>query len=138
MPVTQDSMWNVPSAQRFVKGAGATINATAKFTHTSIVFDTGRSSASPRAAFQKSNIGIFSGDPGILGIPTNDWNTLSNLIGAQTVNGATLFPCSSAITFNFRGTQFRNYTYALVNTNTNNGNGLCTPTANDAGDTTNW
>ncbi|KAF8312133.1 acid protease [Clavulina sp. PMI_390] len=118
IPVTQDSMWNNPSSQRFVKGSGNWVNATAQFTHTSIVFDTG--------------------DPGILGIPTNDWDTLLTLVGAETVNGATLFPCSSEITFNFRGTQFRNYTYSLVDTTTNNGNGFCTPTANDAGSTTNW
>lgn len=83
---------------------------------------------------------LFSpkGDPGLLGLPTNDWDTLTNLVGAQTINGNLLFPCASEITLNFRGTQFRNYTFSLVDTTTNNGNGFCNPTANDAGDTTNW
>ncbi|KAF8310515.1 acid protease [Clavulina sp. PMI_390] len=118
IPITQDSMWTNPSAQRFVKGAGKFKNATAKFSHTSIVFDTG--------------------DPGKLGIPTDDWSTLLTLVGAETVNGATLFPCASEITFNFRGTEFRNYTYSLVDITTDNGNGFCTPIANDAGSTVNW
>lgn len=34
-------MWINPSAQRFVKGSGAFVNATADFTHTQLTFDTG-------------------------------------------------------------------------------------------------
>lgn len=52
-------------------------------------------------------------------------------------NGNYRIPCTSTMTFNFHGTQGRNYTFNLADTGSNNG-GYCNPLANDAGPTTNW
>lgn len=42
------------------------------------------------------------------------------------------------MTWNFHGTQGRNYTFNLADTTSDDGSGFCKPLANDAGDTTNW
>ncbi|KAF9514995.1 hypothetical protein BS47DRAFT_1342384 [Hydnum rufescens UP504] len=120
-PLTDDSMWIIPNGLRYVTpGNNAPIvDATKKFTHTSLTLDTG--------------------DPELLGLPTNDWKTLVNLVGAQgpDSNGNYLFPCDATMTLNFRGTQNRDYTFTLVDPTTAKGN-YCSPAANDAGNTKNW
>ena len=78
-----------------------------------------------------------SGDSSLLGLPTNDRNLLLNLVGAQ-VSSTTLFPCTSSITFNFGGSQNRNYTFPLVNTATEDQNGFCETTVADFGNTNHW
>ncbi|KZW03614.1 acid protease [Exidia glandulosa HHB12029] len=116
VPLTSESQWQIPNAQRFISdGSGNTVDGTSQFTHTTMALDTG--------------------DPGLLGLPSNDWQTLLNLAGARD-DGK--FPCSSTMTWNFHGTTNRNYTFALADTGSDDGSGFCNALANDAGDTTNW
>ncbi|EJU04507.1 hypothetical protein DACRYDRAFT_105564 [Dacryopinax primogenitus] len=74
------------------------------------------------------------------GSPHDDWLVLMNLLGAQGPDSAGnyLIPCGSQMTWNFAGTEGRNYTFSLIQDGTNDGTGFCQPAANDAGDTTNW
>ncbi|EJD42585.1 acid protease [Auricularia subglabra TFB-10046 SS5] len=120
VPLTTSSQWQIPNAQRWVTdGSGNTVDGTPQFTHTTMALDTG--------------------DPGLLGLPTNDWNTLVQLAGAKSDSGnGWRFPCSSTMTWNFHGTETRNYTFALADIGTDDGSGFCNALANDAGDTTNW
>ncbi|KZO95678.1 acid protease [Calocera viscosa TUFC12733] len=122
IPMGPQEMWTNPSSTRIVQASPSSplIDATEQFTHPAITFDTG--------------------DPGLLGLPHNDWLTLMSLLGAQgpDTSGNYLIPCNSSMTWNFAGTQLRNYTFNLADTSTNNGLGFCKPAANDAGNTTNW
>lgn len=100
-------------------GSGNTQDGTAQFTHTTLALDTG--------------------DPGLLGLPTNDWQTLVQLAGAKSDgSGGWRFPCAASMTWNFHGTTNRNYTFALADAGSDDGSGFCNALANDAGDTTNW
>jgi len=87
-----------------------------------------------------SRYAICAGDPGLLGLPTEDWKTLIAAIGAKGPDsgGNYQFPCNSTMTWNFHGTQGRNYTFNLADITSDDGSGFCQPLANDAGDTTNW
>lgn len=134
IPVTTNSEWENPSAQRFVRGANATVDATAKFNHTTITFVTGKLEL---YRWMKA-LTFASGYEGLLTVPERDWEVLLSLVGAKTANSTTLFPCTSAITFNFRGTQDRNYTFPLVNPGSDNGQGFCNPAVYNSGDTDNW
>ncbi|KZT51842.1 acid protease [Calocera cornea HHB12733] len=122
IPMGPQEMWTNPTSKRWVQASPSsdTIDATEQFTHPAITFDTG--------------------DPGLLGLPHNDWLTLMSLLGAQgpDSNGNFIIPCDSTMTWNFFGTQMRNYTFNLADTTSDNGSGFCNPSANDAGDTTNW
>ncbi|EJU04521.1 acid protease [Dacryopinax primogenitus] len=122
IPIGAQSMWTNPASTRFVQASSSSsvINATAQFSHPAITFDTG--------------------DPNLLGLPHDDWLVLMNLLGAQGPDSAGnyLIPCGSQMTWNFAGTEGRNYTFSLIQDGTNDGTGFCQPAANDAGDTTNW
>ncbi|KAF8314074.1 acid protease [Clavulina sp. PMI_390] len=123
IPLTStDSMWISPGNTRYASaGLGQpSMDLTSQFNHTKLTFDTG--------------------DPGLLGLPTNDWKTLVAAIGGQgpDSSGDYLFPCNSTMTFNFNGSEGRNYTFNLADITKDNGSGFCSPLANDAGDTTNW
>ncbi|EJU04501.1 acid protease [Dacryopinax primogenitus] len=122
IPMGPQFMWTNPTSTRWVQASpSATVqDATEEFNHPAITFDTG--------------------DPGLLGLPHDDWVTLMSLLGAEgpDSNGNYLIPWESTMTWNFYGSQMRNYTFNLADTTTDNGSGFCNPSANDAGDTTNW
>lgn len=137
-------MWISPGNTRWTSaGNGALVqDLTSQFTRTQLTFDTGPSFSNFFLNPQPPLNDLCSdpGDPGLLGLPTDDWKTLVEAIGAEgpDSSGNYLFPCNSTMTWNFHGTQARNYTFNLADTSSNDGNGLCKPLANDAGDTTNW
>jgi hypothetical protein len=113
-----ESMWQSPSQTRTVKISSTSAAITPAFGHPAITFDTG--------------------DPGLLGIPTDDWTLLVNAVGAtQDSNSNWWFPCGSTMSLGLKGNQGRTYTFALGDV-TNQQNGLCGALANDAGATTNW
>ncbi|KZV89990.1 acid protease [Exidia glandulosa HHB12029] len=122
IPLTSSSMWQVPWGRRFVTRASGTIDATLQFNHEILTFDTG--------------------DPGLLGVPSDDWITLTTLTGAiQDSNSNWLFPCAASLTWNFNGSTNRNYTVVLSDQNTAqtiNGTRFCAALANDSGDVQNW
>lgn len=122
IPLTADSMWQVPWSRRFVSSAAGTVDATLQFNHEIMTFDTG--------------------DPGLLGIPSDDWLTLTALIGAfQDSGGNWLFPCAARLVWNFNGSTNRNYTVVLSDQSTSvnvNGTNFCVPLANDSGNVQNW
>ncbi|EJU04520.1 acid protease [Dacryopinax primogenitus] len=114
--------WESPACQRIVQASSfsSAIDATDLFNHPILLFDTG--------------------DPGLLTLPHDDWLILMSLLGAQgpDSNGNYLIPCESTMTWNFYGSQNRDYTFDLADTSSNNGNGFCNPLANDGGSIPTW
>lgn len=140
--MTNDSMWISPGNTRWASaGEGTPVqDLTSQFTRTQLTFDTGTYVPNSPEISSEHGSSVQIGDPGLLGLPTDDWLTLIEAIGARgpDSSGKYLFPCSSTMTWNFHGTQGKNYTFNLADTTSDDGNGFCKPLANDAGDTTNW
>jgi hypothetical protein len=116
--MNQQSMWQSPSQIRTVKVSSTSTTITPAFNHPIITFDTG--------------------DPGLLGIPTDDWIIFTNALGAtQDSNGAWWFPCGSTLSLMMNGNTGRTYVVPLADT-TNQQNGKCAALGNDSGTTDNW
>ncbi|KAH7073425.1 acid protease [Auriculariales sp. MPI-PUGE-AT-0066] len=118
--VNSDSMWKIPHSKRYIKTAkGKTIDLTESFTHPVLTLDTG--------------------SPGLVGLPTSDWNILVKQAGAkQDDQGNWRFPCKATMTWNFHGSQGRDYTFPLGKAGTDDGTGFCDAGPDDSGPTTNW
>ncbi|EJD37929.1 acid protease [Auricularia subglabra TFB-10046 SS5] len=124
IPVTQgDSWWIVGNFQRFVSGSAVssesgTYDATHRFTHKQMLFDTGAD--------------------GLLYVPSDDYQTLLAVLGAQdNFPEPYRIPCGATMTWSFGGTQDRNYTIELAAVETNS-NGVCFPLFYDGGNIGNW
>jgi hypothetical protein len=118
LPMTQDSWWISPSQVRTVKKTSTSAAITPSFTSSTIIFDTG--------------------DPGFVGLPTEDWNVLTAALGAtEDSSGQWWFPCQSTMSLNFKGNVGSTYTINLGDT-TRQSNGLCAALANDAGVQADW
>jgi hypothetical protein len=119
IPMNLVSMWQSPSQTRTVKVTTKSASIAPAFGHPVITFDTS--------------------DPGLLGLPTDDWTLLVDAVGAeQDSDGNWWFPCQSTMSLGLNGNQGRTYTFALAGTTTDPFSGLCNALANDAGPTTNW
>jgi hypothetical protein len=117
-----ESMWQSPGQTRGIQSSSTSplVDITDLFTHDVITFDTG--------------------DPGLLGLPHNDWLVLTNQVGAFQDLGQWWFPCASTMSLGLQGSTGRAYKFALADVNNPypHGTYFCAPLANDAGDTTNW
>jgi hypothetical protein len=117
-PMSQDSQWIAPNIARTIMVSDNNAPVAPGFAHTGVLFDTG--------------------DPTLMGVPTDDWNLLLGVVGAtQDDNGAWLFPCQSRMTINMKGSQGRTYTFYLAD-RTQNNNGMCPTFLNDMGYADNW
>jgi hypothetical protein len=116
--MNQKSMWQSPSQNRTVQVSPGSASIAPAFGHAVITFDTG--------------------DPGLMGLPTDDWTLLVDAVGAFEDNGEWWFPCQSTMSLGLNGNQGRTYTFALADKTNIGVNGLCGALANDAGPTTNW
>jgi hypothetical protein len=90
-------------------------------------------------AFSHPVITFDTGDPGLLGLPTDDWNLLVAAVGGeQDEYGTWWFTCDSYMNLNLNGSTRRTYQVLLSDTTQENASGLCPTLANDSGLTTNW
>lgn len=121
IPLTLVSAWQSSSSTKTVRTTTGGPAVPATFTTPVIEFDTG--------------------DPGLIALPTPDWNVLTNAVGAfQDASNNWWFPCNSTITINFHGSQNRDYPVALADPTQPNSSrpGFCAATGNDEGVSTNW
>jgi hypothetical protein len=121
IPMTQDSWWIAYDVARTISTSSGSAPVTVNFNERRVIFDTG--------------------DGGLAGIPTDDWNLLVESAGAtQDSDGNWWFPCESTMSMNLNGSQGVIYTVPLGDTNNVNSDDstMCAATMNSMGQGPNW
>jgi hypothetical protein len=121
IPMTQDSWWIAYDVTRTISTSSGSAPVTVDFNERRVIFDTG--------------------DGGLAGIPTDDWNFLINAAGATyDDDGNWWFPCDSTMSMALNGSQGVIYTVPLgdINNVAEYDSSMCAATMNSMGQGPNW